>query len=95
MIKDNIIYHTVDKVPMSLRELELKPDCDRRIEYIFYALNISENFEELTEILRKIIADDFQFEEFERTDHSITYAIYTPWGDTNYLKFVIKGKVSE
>ena len=90
MIKDNIVYYTEENVPMSLRELELQPDCDRRIEYIFYSVNISKDFDELTETLRKIISANFVLTEFKRTWRQIVYTVDTPWGDRNYLKVSIR-----
>lgn len=87
MRKKSIVYYTAEHKPLSLREIELQPDCENRVEYIFYALNIAKDFDDLTEQLSRVMA--LPFKERGRTSKLITYEVETPDGQINYLRFTI------
>lgn len=87
MIKDNIIFHDEFKTPLSLRALPLKPDCNDRIEYLFYTLNIARDFDDLTELLERVL--DCPFQELLRDENRIDYVVML--GDKPYsLVFKVK-----
>ena len=73
MIKETIILRDESKYPLSLRALPLMPDCDDRIEYIFYTLNIARDFDDLTDLLERVL--DCSFTEQQRFDNSIQYEV--------------------
>ena len=87
MIKHNIILYDEFKFPLSLRDLPLQPECENRIEYIFYTLNIARDFDDLTDLLGRVLA--CPFEEVCRSDRYIVYEVQ--FNDERYcLKFRIK-----
>lgn len=87
MIKEHISYYDEHKVPTSLRDIPIFPELDGRVEYFFYAVNLSRNFDELTEQFRRIIAAEFV--EQERRDKFIIYTVFAP-KKPMYLKVKIK-----
>lgn len=87
MIKHNIILYDEFKFPLSLRDLPLQPECENRIEYIFYTLNIARDFDDLTDLLGRVLA--CPFEEVCRSDRYILYEV-TVGDEKRSLKFTIK-----
>ncbi len=92
MIKDNIALYDDSKVNLSLRTLPLVPDCEGRIEYIFYTLNVARDFDDLSSLLGRVL--DCPFTELCREDHFILYEVMLE--DKPYsLKFRIKKRRTE
>lgn len=87
MIKENIALYNDSEPSRSLRDLPLKPDCDGRIEYLFFTLNIARDFDDLTQLLGRVL--DCPFREMQRFDDRIYYELTTD-GEPNYLQFKVK-----
>ncbi|MBO4384273.1 MAG: hypothetical protein J5854_02475 [Clostridia bacterium] len=87
MIKNNIIYLNENGENVSLRCLPLQPDCENRIEYIFYTLNIARDFDDLTALLGRVLA--CPFEEVSRRENYILYEVIVD-DERRSLKFTIK-----
>lgn len=58
---------------MSLRALPLTPDCDGRIEYIFYSVNLARDFDDLSSLLERVL--DCPFTELKRDNSRILYEV--------------------
>lgn len=87
MIKNSIAYYTEDATTgyrKNLSLLFLKLNEPYYAEDLFYAVEDSENFDQLTNYLKKIIAADIK--EISRTDRKIVYQI-----EDAYLCIKVKG----
>lgn len=73
MVKENIALFDELKFPMSLRNLPLKPECDNRIEYIFYSVNLARDFDDLSSLLERVL--DCPFTELRRDNSRILYEV--------------------
>lgn len=87
MIKNSIAYYTEDETTGDRRNLSLlflKLNESYYAEDVFYAVEDSENFDQLTNYLKKIIAADIK--EISRTDRKIVYQL-----EDAYLCIKVKG----
>ncbi len=86
MVKDSISLYTMNRIPMSLGCLTLRPG--KYIEDIFDAVEDSQNFEELTAKLVVIIAEDMVIDR--QVSRYIRYVITDALNNRRYLKIKIK-----
>lgn len=86
MVKDSISLYTMDRTPMSLGFLTLKPG--KYIEDIFDAVEDSQNFEELTAKFADIIVDDMVIDR--QVSRYIRYIVTDVYNNRRYLKVKIK-----
>ena len=87
MIKNHILHYDVCRMNLSLRLLPLRPECEGRIEYLFYSLNIARDFDDLTDLLERVLACPFT--EISREENSILYEVIVD-DEARYLKFKVK-----
>ena len=86
MTKNDIVYYSESRVPLSLRNLCLYYGKD--IKDIFDAVRASNDFPELTERLRTVISEKFAVDRVR--DKYIRYVIIDSFGNKQYLKISIK-----
>ena len=87
MIKNSIAYYTEDETTGDRKNLSLlflKLNESSYAEDLFYAVDDSENFDQLTNYLKHIIKADIS--EISRTDRKIVYQI-----EDAYLCIKVKG----
>ena len=87
MIKNSIAYYTEDSITgdrTNLSLMFLKLNKSYYAEDLFYAVEDSENFDQLTNYLKHIIRADIS--EISRTDRKIVYQI-----EDAYLCIKVKG----
>ena len=86
MQKVSIALYTSERIPMSLGNLLLYHG--KFVEDLFDAVEDSEDFDELTNILRTVIDEPLVVDRV--TDRYIRYKIIDPYGNVEFLKIKVK-----